>query len=194
MTIPPTKHLVSFGFLATALLQLAILASCLFLWETTLHHGQVLKLRCAPVDPYDAFRGRYVSLRLEGQEATYEGRNTRKRGSTVFATLQEGEEGFAHFAALTARAPKEVPYVRVQLLRDASPQQKVAFRVPFDRYFLNEKLAPEAEIAYREANRREPGQGRAWVELRVRHGIGIIESVQLENESLEEAARRRGGT
>lgn len=45
--------------------QLAVPASMIVQRETVLTQGRVYKFKTAPVDPVDAFRGRYVALRFE---------------------------------------------------------------------------------------------------------------------------------
>src|SRR5205085_8475834 len=59
-------------FVLVALAQLAAPGSLIWKRENTLRKGSVWKFRTAPVDPVDAFRGRYVALQfeVETQEVT----------------------------------------------------------------------------------------------------------------------------
>ena len=50
-------------------------------------------------------------------------------------------------------------------------------KVPFDRYYMDEKLAPKAEQAYRDNSRQ--GKQDAILNVRVRSGNALIESLEV---------------
>ncbi len=52
------------------------------------------------------------------------------------------------------------------------------FDLPFDRYYLNEHVAPAADLAFRQ---RSGGARRAaWIDLRVLGGRGVIEELYID--------------
>ena len=51
----------------------------------------------------------------------------------------------------------------------------VCFDLPFDRYYMEEKLAPAAEAAYRQNSGREKRD--AYVVVRIRSGRAVIEDL-----------------
>ncbi|MDD5706620.1 MAG: hypothetical protein PHR35_11915, partial [Kiritimatiellae bacterium] len=68
---------------------------------------------------------------------------------------------------------------------------RVHCRLPFDRYYRDEKLAPEAEWAYRDANTR--GRQDGVVVVRVWRGQAAIENLEVGGRPIRELARERLG-
>ncbi len=93
-------------FAAMALLQLAAPASMIYSREHTLAKGEEFKFRTAPVDPYDAFRGRYVALSFDDNQAALAPGVTAVFGQTVYATIEVGGDGFAKFGVASLSPPK----------------------------------------------------------------------------------------
>jgi hypothetical protein len=63
----------------------------------------------------------------------------------------------------------------------------VSVSVPFDQFFMNEKLAPKAEQAYRNLNRR--GGTNVWAVVRVLEGKGVIENLMFDGVPAAEYVR-----
>ena len=172
-------------FAAMALLQLAAPAGMILSRERTLAQGEAFKFRTAPVDPYDAFRGRYVSLRIENAEAAWPQAKAAAYGQTVYATIETGDDGFARFGAAFPSRPKDKPYLKVQA-GVADDKGGISLELPFDRFYMEEGKAPAAEKAYQEHNRR--GAQDAYVVLRVLDGAGVIENLFVGGMPIAEVA------
>ena len=69
------------------------LASTIYKRESVLHHGRVFKFQTAPVDPVDAFRGRYVALSFQAEHRSRE--RSLSAGTPLWAVLTEDDNGFA---------------------------------------------------------------------------------------------------
>ena len=59
--------------------------------------------------------------------------------------------------------------------------------LPFDRYYMQESLAPEAESAYAERLRDE----RAWVTVRLHDGHAVLEELWIDDLPIREYLARR---
>ncbi len=173
-------------FAAVALLQLAAPASMIWSRERTLAKGQEFKFRTAPVDPYDAFRGRYVALSFENSEATLVQGVSAPFGRTLYATIETGGDGFAKFGAASLSPPKNKPYLKVKAGVTTS-SGGITLQLPFDRFYMEEGKAPAAEAAYREHNRQ--GARDAYVVVRVLDGAGVIEDLYVGGKPIEEVSR-----
>jgi uncharacterized membrane-anchored protein len=160
--------------------QLAIPATMILQRERTLRDGHAYKFHTQPVDPYDAFRGRFVALRLEPNSIS--GTNF-ERGTTVYMTLAEGPDGFVKFAGVAREKPAGQNYLKVKMGWSNSLQ------LPFDRFYMEEKAAPEAERAYRE-HTRQGGARDAYVIVRVRDGRGVIENLYVAGQPIAEFVRQ----
>jgi uncharacterized membrane-anchored protein len=168
--------------LMVALAQLAVPASLIWKREQTLRHGSVWKLRTAPVDPVDAFRGRYLVLEFEIETHEIPAAPTVTYGDTVFVTLKNNEEGFAEIDQVTTVRPSTDDYITAQ-----SNGKMVS--LPFDKYWVTERDAPAAEEAYRAQNRRD--KKNAFVTIRVLRGDAAMEQLFLDNKPLGEYLRSK---
>ncbi len=166
------KHIFPL-FCLLALIQIAVPLSMIMRQEDLLRSGQQYRFRTAPVDPYDAFRGRYVALRIE-EDSLPKPRGMELRSwQTVYVLLENDPEGYAKITALTKKRPAGNNYIRVKVKRVSA--NKVYLRMPFTRYYLEEGLAPEAERAYR---RRSRGDKRnAYITVRVKSGRAAVEEL-----------------
>lgn len=181
-------RLLALAFLPVALVQLALPALRIRAYEQTLREGRACKFRTAPVDPYDAFRGRYVALSFEATSATWSEKEPPNHGKKIFALVETGPDGFAHFTTASPNRPASGDYLEVKA-GYSSDANAVRVEVPFDRFYMAEKLAPKAEQVYRQhsANR---GERDAYAIVRIRAGLGVIEQVFVGDQPLAEAARQ----
>lgn len=144
-------------------------------------------------DPYDPFRGRYVQLWVEPQSVEVTG-ETDFENNKAYAVLEEDENGFA---------------VAVDLIRKPQPG-KIAIRVdrvsrvpnwdadgyyytisfPFDRFYMNEKQAPEAELAVRDALRQD-GDGCVIIANIYANGNATITDLLIGDIPIREILKKR---
>jgi uncharacterized membrane-anchored protein len=174
-----------------ALAQLAVPVSMILGHERTLREGTAWRFRTAPVDPADAFRGRYVALGFEEQRAPVAAGEVLERGDWAYATLSRDTEGFARLGAVRASRPASDDYLklRVRWLESGSAPPLAHLELPFDRLYLEESAAPRAEEVYRESQRGGDARRPAWAVVRVRDGRAALEDVMVEGRSLRELAR-----
>lgn len=163
--------------------QLAVPAWMIHARERVLRHGEVFRIRAEPVDPYDAFRGRYVALALRGQHVPQLA-DPLSRGDEAYVLLERSADGYAQFATAQRHRPDTASYLRLTVASVES--EGVRFDLPFDRFYLNERLAPAAEAAYRRLTRG--ARRAAWIDLRVLEGRGVIEELYLDGKPAAEAA------
>ncbi len=182
--------------------------------EMALSNGVVCHFLTAPVDPYDAFRGRYVALDIAEANSRLCDREY-ARGQRIYAVIGEGTNGYSVIERLTPRPEAEAVCIRTRVLscweehrqlpagtngtvragrfRDTTSvptgRYHVRFALPFDRFYMDEKLAPEAERAYLDASRR--GKQEGVVVVRVWRGLGVIEDLELGGRPIRDVARER---
>jgi len=168
--------------LVLALAQLGVPLSMIAKRETALRTGKVFRFRTRPVDPYDAFRGRYVSVRAAEESGPVMAGDSCERHQKVYAVLEEDEDGFARIGGITTSRPEGDGYITVRARGRAAAGQTIRVKMPFDRYYMNEELAPRAETAYREHSRRE--QHDAYIAVRVKSGFAVIEELHVGGKSI----------
>ncbi|MGI6497168.1 MAG: GDYXXLXY domain-containing protein [Kiritimatiellia bacterium] len=182
--------------------------------EVALRNGVACRFRTAPVDPYDAFRGRYVALNLSEADSQQLCDREYARGQRIYAVIGEGTDGYSRIDRLTTHPEPEDVCIRTRV-RHCWPDYRqlpagtndtaqaayspgtyvptgryhVRLALPFDRFYMEEKLAPEAEKAYRDAGGSDRQEGVLVV--RVWRGLGVIEDLELGGRSIRDVARER---
>jgi uncharacterized membrane-anchored protein len=174
-------------FIVVALIQLSVPASVVWKRERTLKHGRAWKFRTAPVDPVDAIRGRYVSLRFAAEEIPSNDEAFRKLESrtTLYFVLKEDTDGFATVERISEKALSGDNVITGQ--SGYWSEQTLHVHFPFDRFWVTEKSAPAAEKAYLENSRR--GKQNAHVTVRVRDGDATIEQLFIDGQPLADYLR-----
>ena len=171
------KGRILLGLLGLAIFaQLAVPASMILKRERTLAHGQAFKFRTAPVDPYDAFRGRFVALGFDQNAVDAPPGHDFARGQTVHVLLAEDADGFATLGELRRERPDAAPYLTTKILYVGG--DVVHLRLPFDRFYMDEDAAPAAERAYRQNS--ASSNRNAYVQVRIEKGFAVLEDLYVD--------------
>lgn len=174
------RVLAAFAILCVA--QVAVPLSMVWQHEQTLRTGRPFKVRTEPVDPVDALRGRYVAvspvvhapLPPAGEEPPV---------GDVWVDLEEGPDGFARARMVTTTrfdTPTALPGYVIASRPDDAPSIRVL--LPLDRYYMEETKAPAVEREYRE----RAAAAQAWVTIRVRDGMAVIDGLYLDGRRVED--------
>jgi len=164
-------------FVVVAAVQLAVAGGAIIRSELALRSGEVFRFRIQPVDPVDAFRGRYVAIRFALDRTPVADGLEVERQQWVFVPLLVDGDGLAAFGPAALDPPASGAYLRLRsggIYPDEDGQPSVWVTMPFNRYYMDEDLAPEAERAVWS---RQRGQREAFVTVRVRNGVGVLEDL-----------------
>ena len=134
-----------------------------------LKNGEEVKIKVAPIDPYDAFRGRYVSLWYD-YDLGYEQRHGK------YGILEIDEEGFAS----VKKVEKEQPKAGLYLIS----QSEDYFHIPLDRYYMEETLAPKAEEMI-------SGENEAYVTIKIKGDKSVLSGLYIDGKPVEEILAER---
>jgi uncharacterized membrane-anchored protein len=167
-------------FALVGLAQLAVPASLILKREQTLRNGSLWKFRTAPVDPVDAFRGRYVALEFEAESQTISPPPNASYRHTVFVTMRQNSEGFAEIDQVNLSPPAGDDFIEVELVGKT-------VSLPFDKYWVTERDAPAAETAYRAQSQRD--KQNAFATVRIFRGDAALEQLYLDGVPLGEYLR-----
>ncbi len=157
--------------------------------EDILEEGKTFLFRSRPVDPYDAFRGRYVALSFTGNTMAKNANTANfRQGEKVYTTLKLDSLGYAFFDVLYVSPPDHSNYIETQVAYVG--EKRITLKVPENlrRYYLNEKLAPLAEKAYRELSRqqRNNSEVNAYLQVKVLDGKVLLEDLYLKGQPVGE--------
>jgi uncharacterized membrane-anchored protein len=174
------RYWIWLAFAVVVVAQLAVPAAMILSHERTLKEGQVFKFKTRPVDPADAFRGRYVWLSLEPNAVKLPDANQWRYGRKAFAVLGTDSNGFAIITRLERTLPADKPAVRVRTMWADVKKGEVHIDWPgLDRYYMAESKAPAAETAYRKHSDRT--NQACHVTVRIRGAQAAIENLFIED-------------
>jgi uncharacterized membrane-anchored protein len=169
-------------FIVVAVIQLSTVLYMAWHWEDILQTGQRFDWVTAPVDPYDAFKGRYIDLGFKESSGPAIDNAKLAYGQNAYAVVGKNIDGKAFITGISAKQPEGKPYIKVKVTYTEGA--KVHVDLPFKRYYLPEDLAAPAETAYRES------AGKTGVAaIRLKDGYGVVEELYIGDKTLEEYLR-----
>ena len=152
-------------------------------YETVLADGNVFRFRAMPVDPYDSFRGRYVVLRFKEAEVPIEScTDSLLAGDDVYVSLFKNDSGFAIVRNVNKTGSLNDDYFKATVKYVYS--DNISLEFPFQRYYMNEELAPLAEKALR--NNVWSGSDEVYTDVRIINGTAVIEEIYINGVPLKE--------
>lgn len=169
-------------FMIVAITQLATPIYMAWRWEDILQNGQRFYWSTAPVDPYDAFKGRYIDLQFKNTTGPIKDNVALDYGQPAYALIEETSDGKAFIREVSAKPPVESPYVKVRITYVEGNTAHVS--LPFKRYYLPENMASAAENAYQQSAGKT---GLAAV--RLKGGLAVIEQLYIGDKTLDEFLR-----
>jgi len=172
-------------FIALAIIQLAVPLYMIWRWENILQTGQQYTWVTAPVDPYDALRGRYVDLRFKEMKGPILGNQKLNSGQTAYAMIATDQNDYAFISGISAYRPEGEGNSYIKIKVSYVQDDNIAhFMLPFTRYYMPEDLAPGAQQAYRKSAGR-----LATVSVRVKDGYGVVEQLYIGDKTIYEYLR-----
>ena len=167
-------------FLVVALAQVSVPASMIWKRQRILRAGRVWKFRTAPIDPVDALRGRYLSLRFAAERSSRAEPLSFGEG-LAFVSLKNDADGFAIVDEVGYEPRRGDNIIRAEYY--GFYEGKVNLRFPFDRFWVSEGDAIAAENAY------QAHKDDGCVTVRVGDGDAAIEELYLAGKPLREYLR-----
>ena len=186
-----TKNILLIAFVIVALIQLVIPAHMIWEKEEVLKTGTLFKFETEPIDPTDPFIGKYIVLNYaEDQYITDSGEDLSGRDH-VFVSFTTGDDGFAKISTVTPEKPVDTEdYVRAKLRGSfitKGSNNRISIDYPFDRYYMEESKAYDAELAYRESQRDTSSTTYALVY--VKDGTGVLKDVLIDDVPIRELVK-----
>jgi len=154
-------------------------------YEDILHTGKQYNWVTAPIDPYDALRGRYVDLRFKEMKGPILDKIQLHYGQTAYAIISEDSNGYAFIRGISASQPEgeRNSYIKIRVTH-VQDDNIAHVQLPFERYYMQEDLAPEAEKAYSNSAGKE-----AVVSVRFKDGYGVVEQLYIGDQTIYEYLR-----
>ncbi|GAA5221346.1 hypothetical protein GCM10025777_19760 [Membranihabitans marinus] len=158
--------------------------------ESVIHSGTVFKFRTAPVDPVDVFRGRYVALNYADNQYEMSEKREWRNGETIYVVFKKDDFGYAIIDSISKERPANVDdYLKttVDYFTSEIPQT-ITVVFPFDRLYMEESKAQNAEEIYRREGSK--GEKETYGLVSIKEGRAVLLDVFIDNISIREIAGR----
>ncbi len=178
------KSISIIAFVVMAFVQIAVPFSMIWHRESVLSTGHTYKFRCRPIDPNDPFRGKYVTLRFEAELVELEVEKQFSRGEQVYGILGEDLRGFAYIRDIQKELPSDGSDYVSLTIRSSAKSKSIRVRLPFNRYYMNEHKAPEAERIFFTELINPDTETVALVSIK--NGTPVLKAVLIDGVALED--------
>jgi len=178
-------------FILVASVQLFVPAKMIWDREEVINTGKEYKFKTAPVDPIDPFRGKFITLSYRGNVVEIENEPEWVSGEQIYAYLTIDEYGFAEIGSVSKfKLDSHQDYIRAMVAHvseDGSNQLTIDY--PFDRFYMKESKAYEAELAYQESQQDTSKVTYALVSII--NGEAVLKDVMIDGVSIREIVKSR---
>lgn len=181
------KYLLLIAFVFVAAAQIYVPASMILEREDILATGKTFKFRTAPVDPNDPMRGKYITLNFDENVYKIHGEQSFNQGEDVFVHLKEDLDGFIEIEKLSVEKPgEEIDFVKAEIwyISYYNDTSDISINYPFDRYYMEESKAPEAEETYIES--LIDSTTITYAVVKIKDGEAVLEDVMIDGISIKE--------
>ena len=183
-----SKKIILIVFVLVALVQIYVPAKIILGRAVVLSSGKEFKFKTAPIDPSDPFRGKYINLNFN--EATVEIQNKENwvHGETVFVLLSKDDNGFAKTKSVSRVRPVDnQDFLKVKVNYVAYDGSKLFVQYPFDRFYMEESKAYDAELTYNRTLRDTSQVTYALVNIK--NGESVLKDVMINGIPIKEIVK-----
>lgn len=173
-------------FMGLALVQLFIPFQMILSKESVLNEGVPYKFKTRPVDPTDPFRGKYIVLNYELRSAQTND-TLWSRNDDIYIKLKKDSLGFAIADEVNRSSYSELDdYVRAQVTWYNPSNETVNFNLDFDRYYMEESKAYDAEITSVAVLRDSLPENDTYAVVYIKNGKAVLADVMIDEMSIKD--------
>ena len=184
------RKLIFPGFILMVLVQLYVPAQMILGREDVIESGVAYKFKTRPFDPNDPFRGKYIRLSFEEERVVVDTTLKWISGEDVYAILGTHENGFAKIKGLSKVAPTgDQDYIKTTVRYSNYSSNSVRITLPFDRFYMEESKAYDAEVLSRVSFRDTSKLVYALVN--VKEGEAVMSNVFIDDVPISEAVKQK---
>lgn len=174
---------ISFSLLLLVFaVQFFIPAQIIHQQETTITTGTAYKFKTEPIDPSDPFRGKYITLNYEINSFQTEEKHWPYHAD-VFVYLKTDDEGFAAVRAVSKTLLNTNEHYIIAKSY-STYNGKLNFDLPFDRFYMNENKAYDAQTSVQEAQ-IDPLK-TCYALVFIKNGCAVLNNVYINDTPIQQ--------
>jgi len=177
---------ILYVFIIVVLVQLYVPVKMILDSENVLEKGIEYKFIIAPIDPEDPFRGKYITLNFKENSFRIQNEADWVKGEKVYLIIIEDKEGFAKIQSVSKKKPlKQKNFVRANVRYiSGKGSKKLTIDYPFNRFYMEESKAYDAEILYRKSF--QDANKVTYAKVYIKDGNAVLKDVLIDGISIVE--------
>ena len=176
-------------FIAIVAFQLIVPSYMIWNSEDIIASGNEFKFRTRPIDPNDPYRGKYLHLSFTENKIAISQEATWKFGEPIAVLLDKDQNGYAKIKSVSKEIPEdgeEYLMAKVSYVQESEPRELfVAY--PFNRFYVEESVAEQAEETYRQSSLDTTQI--AYAQVSIKNGEAILKDVLIDGEPINDLIR-----
>jgi len=154
--------------------------------ELILKEGVPYKFKTRPVDPTDPFRGKYITLNFKLRSAKTND-SLWSRNDDIYIKLKKDSLGFAAIDEVSRTEFKDTDtFVKGTVTWRNSNSGKVNFNLEFNRYYMEESKAYDAEVAAAKSLRDDLPDNDTYAIVYIKNGEAVLSDVVINEVSIKD--------
>lgn len=174
-----------------SIVQLFVPAKMIWDREVILNEGFEHKFRTAPIDPNDPFRGKYIVLRYAQNSVELEMDSEIESGSKVYVSFVKDDEGYSKIKSVSDEKPLDNEnYLAAKAnVYTTNDHKELTIEYPFDRYYMEESKAYDAELLYQKTQR--DSNLTTYALVKIKNGGAVLSDVMINEISIRELVKEK---
>jgi len=172
-------------FIALVVVQLFVPAQMIFSKETIIENGELYKFKTRPIDPADPFRGKYITLQYDINRVKTDD-TLWQRKDKAYLYVTKDANGFAQPEKISReKLDLDDDYVVVEARWYNKKNKEVTISLPFNRYYMEESKAYDAEVAHQKAQ-RDSLPDNTYALVYISDGEAVLSDVLIDDISIKD--------
>ncbi len=183
------KKILLTAFILMVMAQLYVPGKMIWNKEDIINNGIEYKFETAPIDPNDPFRGKYISLSYDKNTIEIENEKDWTSGEKIYVYLTTDKNGFAKIKSVSKQKPNDNQDFLKTNVRMVSENgsNKLTVDYPFDRFYMEESKAYDAEVTYRKT--QIDTSKITYALVNIKNGEGVLKDVLIDGISIREIVK-----
>lgn len=173
-------------FIVVAIIQLFVPTQMIFNREDILTTGVPYKFKTQPVDPNDPFRGKYITLSYEARTfKTFD--STWVRKEQIYVYIDVDDMGYAKIDTISRGLIPDYgnDYIKAEAGWYDNYSNNLDIEYPFNRYYMEETKAYDAEKAVR-TRQRDSILNTTYALVYIKEGEAVLNDVIIDDISIKD--------
>ena len=184
-----SKKIIILAFILVTLVQIYVPAKIILDRAIVLRSGKEFKFKTAPIDPSDPFRGKYINLNFNENTVEIQNKENWTNGETVFVLLATDSNGFAKIRSVSKVKPLDnQDFLKAKVDFIIYDGSKLSIEYPFERFYMEESKAYDAELTYNRTLRDTSQLTYALVNIK--NGESVLKDVMINGIPIREIVKQ----